>query len=596
MRMVKVLKPLKSTALSIVVISLMGGTTAAHAATLPDAATPGGVSAPIKLPEKPPVDIDLAIPPRKDRPIDLEAGPLIDLDSISLFEIDKTGAKTRVDDAEASTLIETALKEKEGKLTLGTLQLLADDLSNYFRAKGLILATAYLPAQDVVNRSVELHLLPGVLDDVIPEGDVGYTAEQLRRPFVGMIGEPLRKDVIEEGLLTVLDYPGISVTGILEPGAEKGATQMALTAEKQKRYQGVVYVDNNGSRYTGEERLGTGITINNPFGLIDQLDLSLVVQNKPDAEGADSVDNALSGGVTYQFRPIDPSYIFGVGYTHNQYDVGRELANLGFSGETSEARVFVRKNIQRSRTNNLFAQVDLEVKAAEVAKDGVIQSEDNLTNLVFTLGFDRSDRLGQAGFTIGTVSLVQGLEDFLGSSENGESSISRQTNDSSGAIDFTKLELNFSRYQRLFDNLTFVTNFRGQYTNDALVSTEQFGIGGISSVRAYSGAEYMADKGAYLGLELVTNAPGFGDKAAFNGRTWKEVLQLSMFVDYAVGVKNDALDNETADTELSGAGIGLHLTPFPNWSANLTLSAPVGNIDAANGRDPQFFADIAYSF
>jgi len=594
MRMVKVLTPFKKSALSLVVASLVSSVGVSYAATTPDAATPGGVSsAPIKLPGKPEAELNLAIPPRKDRPIDLDSGPVIGLDTIKLFEITTSGEKKSVDDAEVSALVQKALEQNEDGLTLGQLQQLADDISNNFRAQGLILATAYLPAQDVVNRSVELHVLPGVLEDVLPEGEAGYTDEQLKRAFKDSIGRPLDKESIEEGLLTVLDYPGIAVTGVLEPGTSKGTTKMALSVEPKERYRGIVYVDNNGSRYSGEERLGAGVTVNNPFGLIDQLDLSATVQNKPDVDGSRSVDNALYGGVTYTFRPIDPSYIFGVGYNHNQYDVGRELASLGFSGETSEGRVFIRKQLQRSRTDNSYIQLDLEVKESETTKSGLVQNEDKLTNLVFSYGFDRSDRLGSAGFTEGRVSLVQGIEDFLGSSENGDSQISRQTDDGAAPINFTKFEFNVTRYQRVMDNLTFVAKFNGQYTNDPLVSTEQFGLGGISSVRAYSGAEYMADKGAYLGLELVVNAP---DKPAFNGRTWNEMLRFSAFVDYALGVKNDALSNEIEDTELSGVGFGVHFNPVPAWNANLTVSTPIGNTDAANGRDPQIFADIAYSF
>lgn len=568
-----------------------------YAVDLPDAASPGGVQRPIEpLPIEPTETQGFAIPPRIERE-ENDTGPTFTITKIKLLERFPDNVFKKIDDQVIQEMIAQVIETRDNVFNLGRLQALADQLTNYYREKGSILATVYLPAQDVVDESVELHLLQGVLEGVEIEGESKYSDSQLEKAFENQLDKVVNKESLESGLLTLLDYPGVNISGTLRPGDALGAAKIALEVQPGEKYSATVFTDNYGSRYTGENGIGGAVTINNLLGYADILTLNAAVQKKPSVEGEKKINHSLSGGLNYSFRPFDPSYIVSVGYSASRYEIGRELSELGFEGSTKNGSIKVRKQLKRSRTSNQYLEAGLELKSAKTLRDDKVQSHDRLTNIVLEAGFDHIDSFAGGGYNQGSVTVVSGLDNVLGSLSNADSDISRTGQSGPAPIDFKKLKFNFSRYQKINDELSVALKMQGQYSNDALVSVEQFGLGGINNVKAYSGAEFMADKAVYLGAELIARAPGFSQKPAFNDRTWGEVLQVSMFVDYAKGYKNDALENEDASATLKGVGVGLRLTPAKGVSFNLSVAKPLGGSAAAkNGRNPQIFARLQYSF
>jgi hemolysin activation/secretion protein len=283
--------------------------------------------------------------------------------------------------------------------------------------------------------------------------------------------------------------------------------------------------------------------------------------------------------------------------SHNQYDVGRDLASFQYDGVTDQLRLHVKKQLVRSRTRNLFVETALASKRAVSERAGQKQSRDALTNLELALDFDLFDRVLRGGYNEGQVRWVHGVEDFLGSMGQDDPDASRTSAGNNKADgDFDKLEFSLQRQQNIAAGSALVIRVNGQYSNDPLVSLEQFGLGGVASVRAYSGAEYMADKGVYAGLELRANAPGFAASEFYSGRSWGQSLQLSVFADYARGYKNAALGGEIEQISLSGVGVGLRLMPSNNLSLNVTLATPLGSTRPSGGKDPQLFVDLSYSF
>jgi len=571
---------------------------AATITTVPDGLLTGS-SAPqvFKKPLLPPKDLDLSIPPRKDRPVDLNAGPLFDVTLLNLYQlVPSQNIKQLVDDEAVVEILMSAMVENNARFTLGRLQQLADKITNYYRAKGLVLATAYVPAQDVVNNTVELHLLMGELSEIEVSGDSSYDAETISRVFADQIGKPLNKSDIESSLLTVLDYPGLDISGVLEPGDQVGSTKMLININSEDRVSGALYLDNKGSQYSGEERLGLDLSVNNPFGLADKLAFNLIMQNKPDVEGEYSVDNAKYAGVTYEFSTVDSDYIASLHYHQSDYAIGRDLAAFAFAGKSKQWKAGLKKQLGRSRTRNSYVKAELVHDQAENTQASVQSSSDKLTALAATYGYDFSDNIFGGGFTRGEVSVQHGFAGALGAMDNNDLNASRTSSKGPAPAEFNLFEFNLSRYQRLSDNNALILKFNAQYSPDSLFSVKQFSMGGSDSVRAYPSGEYLADSGFYTGFELISNAPGFADRPAFNNRTWGEVLQLMLFADYAHGYKNNALIGEESELELSDLGVGLRFLPAESFTATLTVATPIGSREASNNRDPQIYGELNYLF
>jgi hypothetical protein len=82
-------------------------------------------------------------------------------------------------------------------------------------------------------------------------------------------------------------------------------------------------------------------------------------------------------------------------------------------------------------------------------------------------------------------------------------------------------------------------------------------------VRAGATSSALRDYGAYASLEYQSRGLWFGDRQAWSGRTWNQVLGTSLFYDHAVGLMNK-LSTETDNLltqriSMGGPGVSVDL-------------------------------------
>src|SRR6185295_8975553 len=97
--------------------------------------------------------------------------------------------------------------------------------------------------------------------------------------------------------------------------------------------------------------------------------------------------------------------------------------------------------------------------------------------------------------------------------------------------------------------------FNGQYTKDALVSGEQFGLGGPDSVRGYQLREVSNDRGYSTQAELYT--PDFARKFGLSDSYKARALA---FYDWGSAQRNKAVAGDLVRDSISSIGLGVRLT------------------------------------
>src|SRR5262249_49759746 len=99
----------------------------------------------------------------------------------------------------------------------------------------------------------------------------------------------------------------------------------------------------------------------------------------------------------------------------------------------------------------------------------------------------------------------------------------------------------------------WVLTFRadGQWSSEPLISNEQFGAGGVRSVRGYHEGEVFGDNGWHISLEQKTPPHVIGLVSKANPLT----VRGSIFIDYADTYLIDPL-GRPGSTDLLGVGIG----------------------------------------
>ena len=503
--------------------------------------------------------------------------------------------------------------ERNRGLTIGQLQLVADEITRYYRQKGFFLARAVIPAQEVVDGVVVIRVLEGRLGGVQTQGNDQYSANRLTDPFDPYLGELVTVDKIENALLTLQGYPGLSAVGVFQPGQDVGTADVLVNVSSEDRFDFLVRADNHGTRFTGEQRLLGEATWNNPFGQADFLRLTALQTYEP--------DNSLFGALKYELPFENPRHRGGIELTRNTFDVASltDAAAGSEAGGISEiGRLYYKYNLARTRATKVDMEFDLARKQADTETFGEVTSRDEIAVFGTSLNYENIDS-ESATITSAYARVDVGLDGQLGVpsadellANMGNPDVPRPSrvgaDRTPAGSDFTKLTFGYSWLKSMTINQTLLLRVNGQYSDDLLTSLEQFSIGGASNVRAIPSSQFLTDSGAFASVEWGIRAPGFADTPAFANRNWGDVLRFTLFYDYAYGRYADnavLVGDEEIDLRVGGAGVGVEfgLPGVFRLNAQWAMLTSGVEADPDNVTDPraildddQIWVDLTFEF
>lgn len=128
------------------------------------------------------------------------------------------------------------------------------------------------------------------------------------------------------------------------------------------------------------------------------------------------------------------------------------------------------------------------------------------------------------------------------------------------------------------DDWTFELRARGQVADQPLIATEQFGAGGMDTVRGYLDRERFGDNGYALQLELRT--PSYRN---FLGGRLRERVQVATFWDNAEQWLYEDPVSPRIPSRLASYGVGVRAGFFEALTTELTLAQPLIDTDDSSG-------------
>ena len=140
----------------------------------------------------------------------------------------------------------------------------------------------------------------------------------------------------------------------------------------------------------------------------------------------------------------------------------------------------------------------------------------------------------------------------------------------------------------VYTNWILSARLTGQWANEPLISNEQFGAGGVSSVRGYHEGEVFGDTGWHISLEQQTPPVVVGMIAQRIPLT----VRGSVYMDYADTYLLEP-QGRPASTALWGTGLGGVISVGSSWDARLLFSVPL--LDAGSVRAYQPFFNFSLS-
>jgi len=404
-----------------------------------------------------------------------------------------SGIAGMASEAELQELLKSAIGKEQ---SLADLQRLAGQVTNYLREKGFFLARAYLPKQDVTSGTVEIAVIGGKVDGgaiIRTKGSSRVSNSMLQNMINSGVkaGEPLRNDQLERSLMLINDLPGINAKGTLERGASYGSTKVLVDVTEGPLVSGGISADNFGNRYTGIWR-GTGFaSINDPFGIGDQLSVSMT--------GAENLYQGRAG-YTAQLHPSGLKG--GVSFSSLYYKLGKEFETLNYDGHADTIGANLSYPILRSRAFSLWANAAYEYRMLNDYGLGTLTKDRDIHSGSFDLSSSSLDSWGGGGLT--SIKLaVTGGETQLGNSADAQTDAT--TAKTAGS--YAKFTYSVARLQRVVSNLAFFGSASGQFAPQNLDSSEKFILGGPTGVRSYPVGEASGDEGHSFTGELRYDAP-----------------------------------------------------------------------------------------
>ena len=482
---------------------------------------------------------------------------------IAVTTIELSGNKS-IDTATLKALVADAEGQTQ---TLAQLNALAQRITDFYRAEGQPLASAYLPAQTMDQGVLKIVIVEAIYGQIRVENRSRMSTSQIEA-FVAALkpGDVVRQDPLDRSLLLLRDLAGVSVSANAQPGTEVGTTDLVLTAIDAARVAGTFALDNQGSKASGRVRgIGT-VELRNALGRGETFSALALTSG----EGMAYVRAAAQAPVTGVGTTL------GVGVAQLQYKLGDVFSSLDAGGTATVVDGFVQQALVRSTRAALNADLRMEHKTLRDRVNSVGTHNDRtLTTLAPGVSGELRDELGGGGRTTFSVGYTAGKVSF------DDAIAEAKDQDPAGANTkgtYGRLNVEVARQQSLggwpaLANTSLFARVRGQASSKNLDSSEQISIAGPQGVRGYDANAMSGSQGFVATLEvrhLVASTP-YG------------VIQAQVFADSGQvrTYKNPLLNSTLPNTaSMHSAGVGLNWATKTGWNAQLSVAQPIGGSPA----------------
>ena len=457
-------------------------------------------------------------------------------------------------------LADTILDDYEGRdLTFTELERAAQAVAELYRENDYFTVTAYLPKQEMKDGVVTIKVVESKLKDVEIQGNTRYSTEYIEwmmQPVIDDAGEGLpRRSVLQRQLLLLGDNMDLDARSVVKAGDNPEEVSLLIQADDDLPTHLTLDYNNLGAVSTGRHRLGATFEWGNLTNRADVLTLRYVESDllNADVRGLDLFS------LGYRTPLNNHGTHLNFSYANSAFQVGRELQVLDIRGDADVLTLTADHPIVRGPDANLYVNGGFIYQDIENTILGTQLSRDRLREVVLGL---RGDWTSGRGRNFAGIRYTQDLGTALGGMEVNDPLSSRGAGGG-----FGKLNFDLARVQRFNEEFYAILRGHHQAAFAPLPFAEQYGLGGINTVRGYNQSAFLGDSGYNVNAELRW-APL--DKH-------REMLEFGVFFDHGASSLQRPFVGELPNASISGAGVGVHLRLPEETYIRAELGFPIGN-------------------
>ena len=422
----------------------------------------------------------------------------------------------------------------------------------YARA-GFGAVRVFLPEQTIASGTVRITVVEPQLRRVAIDGADAFDADRIRRALPALSeGSTPNTDDLAAQIRLANDNPARRLSVELRSDAS-GDIDAAVTVREQKPWRIGVVVDNTGTPATGRVRSGMFFQHAN----VAERDHVVTAQFVTAPEHTDRVAIGAFNSRVPLPGVGDAIDVFGV---HADVDSGvvSELFNVRGRGSVVGARYQLNLRPTAAWRHRVSLGLERRIFDNHVETfDGTDLVPDvtaNPASIGYAASWSRERTLVELGATV--------VRNLPGGAHGHAADFDAAR--AGAPAGYGLLRWSLAATQALPGDWQLRLSAEGQATRDALVSGEQFGIGGQDSVRGFYEREIINDKGVRAGVELRTP-----EAAAFGGSGTAQALA---FYDVGRVTRNQPLPGEVAQANIASVGVGVRISIAPSATARLDVA------------------------
>ena len=456
-------------------------------------------------------------------------------------------------------------------------------LTRLYVDAGYITSGAVLPDQDVAGGVIKFQIIEGQLSEIDLHGNYWFRNWWLRNQMRRAAGKPVNFNNLKVGLQLLRQNPTISrVNAELKPGVMPGQSILDVTVKDEQPFRGGFTISN-----TRPPSVSEGL------GELYLTDLNLTGHNDPISLRWGLVRWTIQGAIDYaEFDNVSGTYEFPITPWDTKLAVYADksdssiidetFAALGITSQTTEIGVALRQPLYTTLNDTVTASIALDCKHSQTfllgrpftLSAGAINGETDVSATRLALEWLNRSQVHvlalRSVFSIGFYGL--GSTQAEPFSAGGTTSGAGNTQGFDPQIPDSKFFswLGQAQYiRRIFDTETLrkkpdtngwnllretllVLRLNAQFTDEPLLSLEQFSIGGMQSVRAYRENQLLRDNGVFASAELRIPVWLAKDKTP--------IVSIAPFFDWGAGWNVNKIDDNYRAIYSAGVGLLVNAT------------------------------------
>jgi len=401
-----------------------------------------------------------------------------------------------------SQAIDAVLLPYKGHRTITELKQAAAAVQELYAKAGYGAVVAFIPEQSPAGGVVEIQVVEGRLSDVVVEGNEHFSTRNILAslPSLQAGGTPNLR-TLDAQVQMANENPSKQLHVLLQPGARTGEVQAKVRVNERAPLRWWVGLDDTGDEQTGRVRANAGVQHANVF------DRDHVAAAQVQASVEHPEDSFVLSGA-YRVPFYRNRLLLDALAARAEVDGGTTATLAGGLRFTGSGSLF---GLRLTRLLDRWREYDQRVSVSLEHRD-----YDNSCNIeglppgacgpagesvtVQPLGIEYALR-GFGELPQGLAVSVQHNLQWGGGNSGDEHFEAVRP----GAEPrYTLLRLAASGGIAFAGDWQLQGRVNAQWTGDALVPAEQFGIGGANSVRGYEERELAGDRGAGGAIELVS--------------------------------------------------------------------------------------------